>query len=344
MLRLLARIEEFRGAWRATSALPPHRLSSLQRIATIESVGSSTRIEGSALSDAEVESLLRGAAVRPFTTRDEQEVAGYATVVELVTQAHPSIPLSENHILQLHRDLLRHSAKDERHRGLYKSASNHVAAIDPYGRPIGIVFETAAPHETPRLMGELVAWTNAALADPDTHPLVAIGVFTVVFLAIHPFQDGNGRLSRILTTLLLLRAGYSFVPFSSLEAVIERSKAEYYVALHRTQASLRSPSQDWQPWMEYFLGAIAEQVAQLERRLAREAVVLGSLPPLSETVLRHAREAGRITMGEAIRLTGAKRPTLKAHFAKLVDRGSLVRHGIGKGSWYAPTVVLPHQA
>lgn len=338
MLRFLARIEEFRGAWRTTGALPPHRLNSLRHIATIESVGSSTRIEGSALTDQEVESLLRGAGVRRFETRDEQEVAGYGEVIDLVTQSHQSIPLSENHIRQLHRDLLRHSGNDERHRGNYKSASNNVVAFDGHGKPIGTIFETAAPFETPRLMAELVAWTNASLDDPDTHPLIAIGVFAVVFLAIHPFQDGNGRLSRLLTTLLLLRAGYSFVPYSSLEAVIERTKAEYYLALRRTQASLRTPPQDWQPWLEYFLGAMTEQIAQLERRLAHEELALGSLAPLSEAILQHARERGRITMGEALRLTNAKRPTLKSHFARLVERGSLVRHGTGKGTWYAPTV------
>ena len=336
MARFLARIEEFRGVWRASRALPPERLISLRHVATIESVGSSTRIEGSALADHEVESLLREAGVRRFQTRDEQEVAGYAEVVELVTQSHRSITLSENHVRQLHRDLLRHSEKDARHRGNYKSAPNNIVAFDGDGKPVGTVFETAAPFETPRLMAELVAWTNAALDDQDAHPLVAIGVFAVVFLAIHPFQDGNGRLSRILTTLLLLRAGYAFVPYSSLEAVIERTKPEYDLALRRTQSSLRTPSQDWQPWLEYFLGAMAEQVAQLERRLARDELALGPLAPLSEAILRHARERGRITMGEAIRLTGAKRPTLKAHFAKLVERGSLVRHGIGKGSWYSP--------
>jgi Fic family protein len=338
MVRLLARIEEFRGAWRATGSLPPERLTTLRRIATIESVGSSTRIEGSALRDDEVESLLRGIGVRRFATRDEQEVAGYAEVVDLVIHSHESIPLTENHIRQLHRDLLRHSEKDERHRGTYKSASNDVVAFDGHGQQIGVVFATATPFETPRLMAELLHWTNATLDEPDTHPLVAIGVFTVVFLAIHPFQDGNGRLSRILTTLLLLRSGYTFVPYSSLEAVIERTKTDYYLALRRTQSTLRTPSQDWQPWLEYFLGAMAEQVAQLGQRLTREDRALGVLPPLSEMILQCARERGRITMGEAIRLTAAKRPTLKLHFAKLVERGKLVRHGVGKGTWYAPAV------
>ena len=335
MLRHMARIEAFGGAWRATTSTPPERLTSLRRIATIESVGSSTRIEGSMLSDSEVERLLRGIGVQRFSTRDEQEVAGYAEVVDLVITSHQSIALSENHIRQLHRDLLRHSEKDARHRGTYKSAQNNVVAFDAEGKRVGVVFETATPLETPRLMSELVNWTNAALKDPDAHPLAVVGVFAVVFLAIHPFQDGNGRLSRILTTLLLLRSGYTFVPFSSLEAVIERTKTEYYIALRRTQATLRTPEQDWQPWLEYFFGAMAEQVAQLERRLAQMDQAAPPLPPLSSAIVEHVRMQGRVTMAEAIRITGAKRATLKQHMKRLVDHGVLAHHGTGKGSWYS---------
>ncbi len=335
MLRLLSRIESFNGAWQATTSIPPQRLTPLRHIATIESVGSSTRIEGSLLTDSEVERLLRGIGVQRFSTRDEQEVAGYAEVVDLVITSHQSIPLSENHIRQLHRDLLRHSEKDERHRGNYKSASNNVVAFDAQGKQVGVVFETATPFETPRLMSELVSWVNATLKDPDSHPLTVVGVFTVVFLAIHPFQDGNGRLSRILTTLLLLRSGYTFVPFSSLEAVIERTKTEYYLALRRTQATLRTPAQDWQPWLEYFFGAMAEQVAQLERRLAQMDQAAPPLPPLSSAIVEYVRMHGRVTMAEAIRVTGAKRTTLKQHMKRLVDRGVLAHHGTGKGSWYS---------
>lgn len=287
------------------------------------------------LSDSEVERLLRGIGVQRFATRDEQEVAGYAEVVDLLITSHQSISLSENHIRQLHRDLLRHSQKDERHRGHYKSASNNVVAFDAQGKQVGVVFGTVTPFETPRLMSELVDWTNAAFEDPDSHPLSTVGVFVVAFLAIHPFQDGNGRLSRILTTLLLLRSGYTFVPFSSLEAVIERTKTEYYLSLRRTQATLRTPEQDWQPWLEYFLGAMAEQVAQLERRLAQMDQVAPPLPPLSSAIVEHVRMQGRVTMAEAIRITGAKRATLKQHLKRLVDRGVLTRHGVGKGCWYS---------
>src|ERR1700694_1047393 len=234
LLALIAEIDEFKGAWRALGALEPERLRALRRVATIESIGSSTRIEGSKLTDREVEQLLANLEIKSFATRDEQEVAGYAAVMETIFQAWQDILITENHIRQLHRDLLAYSQKDEHHRGSYKTASNSVAAFDADGRQVGIVFETATPFDTPRLMEELIAWLNETRSTGRLHPLLTISVFVVVFLEIHPFQDGNGRLSRVLTMLLLLQAGYVYVPYSSLESVIEHSKEGYYLALRQT--------------------------------------------------------------------------------------------------------------
>ncbi|MFZ0789321.1 MAG: Fic family protein [Chromatiaceae bacterium] len=161
--------------------------------------------------------------------------------------------MTENHIKQLHRDLLRFRDKDERHRGGYKTTSNSVAALDADGTQIGVVFETARPFDTPRLMGELVSWFDQVTQEDGLHPLIAVGIFVVVFLEIHPFQDGNGRPSRVLTTWLLLRAGYAYVPYSSLESVIEQSKEGHYLALRRTQSTLRTNALDWTPWLTFFL-------------------------------------------------------------------------------------------
>lgn len=193
-------VDEFKGAWRALGTLAPERLSALRRVATIESIGSSTRIEGSRLSDREIEELLSRLEIKSFATRDEQEVAGYAEAMELVFRAWEDMTLTENHIKQLHRDLPVYSEKDAWHRGNYKTTSNSVAAFDETGKQIGIVFQTASPFETPRLMNELLIWFNQAREERRTHPLLLIGIFVVVFLEIHPFQDGNGRLSRILTS------------------------------------------------------------------------------------------------------------------------------------------------
>lgn len=338
ILSLIARIDEFKGAWRALGTLAPDRLSALRRVATIESIGSSTRIEGSKLSDREVEQLLSNLEIKSFTTRDEQEVAGYAELMDLVFSAWQDIPFNENHIKQLHQILLRHSEKDARHRGQYKTHSNSVAAFDENGTQIGIVFETATPFDTPRLMAELVSWVNDEREKGQTaekmHPLLIIALFVVVFLEIHPFQDGNGRLSRVLTTLLLLQAGYAFVPYSSLESVIELNKEAYYLALRQTQGTIRKEAPNWQPWLVFFLRSLAEQVRRLEKKVEREKIVLAALPELSLQIVEFAREHGRVTMMDAIKLTGASRNTLKQHFRDLTERNHLEQHGSGRGVWY----------
>src|ERR1700710_833916 len=284
-LALIAEIDEFKGAWRALGTLAPDRLSALRRVATIESIGSSTRIEGRTLSDRQGERLLSNLQIKSFATRDEQEVAGYAEVMQLVFSSWRAITLTENHIRQLHRDLLTYSEKDAWHRGNYKTSTNSVVAFDEDGKQLGVVFETPTPFDTPRLMTELVTWFNDESAAARLHPLLLIGIWVVVFLEIHPFQDGNGRLSRVLTTLLLLHAGYSYVAYSSLESVIEQSKEGYYLALRRTQGTIRTAVPDWEPWLDFFLRALQQQKQRLERKVEREMLILGDLPELSTQIL-----------------------------------------------------------
>ena len=334
ILSIIASIDEFKGAWRSFSTLAPDRLMALRRVATIESIGSSTRIEGSKLSDREVENLLLSLKIHNFTTRDEQEVAGYATVMDLVFSSWPDIAFTENHIKQLHRDLLTYSEKDEWHRGNYKNTSNSVAAFDEHGVQLGIVFETATPFDTPILMNELLTWIQSERDSNQLHPLLLIGVWVVVFLEIHPFQDGNGRLSRILTTLLLLQAGYAYVPYSSLESVIEQNKEAYYLALRQTQGTIRTDAPNWQPWLIFFLHSILEQVRRLTKKIEREKLVLAPLPELSLQIIEFARGHGRVTMSDMIRLTGASRNTLKLHFRMLVEKKYIKQRGSGRGVWY----------
>ena len=334
ILSLIAQIDEFKGVWRTLGTLAPDRLSALRRVATIESIGSSTRIEGSKLSDREVERLLSNLVIQSFETRDEQEVAGYAELMDLVFESWPNIPFNENHIKQLHQILLRHSDKDSRHRGQYKTNSNSVAAFDENSNQIGMVFETATPFNTPHLMAELVTWVKDEREQKTLHPLLIISIFVVVFLEIHPFQDGNGRLSRVLTTLLLLQSGYAYVPYSSLESVIELNKEAYYLALRQTQGLIRTDTPNWQPWLVFFLRSLADQVRRLEKKVEREKIVMTSLPEISLHIVEFVREHGRITIGNAIKLTGISRNTLKVHFRNLVQRGHLTQHGSGRGVWY----------
>ncbi len=335
ILALIAELDEFKGAWRALGRIAPDRLSNLRRVASIESVGSSTRIEGAKLTDREVEQLLANIEIQSFATRDEQEVAGYAETMDRIFESWKAIELTENHIKQLHRDLLRHSVKDERHRGEYKTLPNHVEAFGVEGESLGVVFATATPFDTPRLMTELVDWVRRSLEERELHPLLVTAIFVVVFLEIHPFQDGNGRLSRILTTLMLLKAGYAYVPYGSLESVIEQSKDGYYLALRQTQGTIRTEEPDFQPWVRFFLISLQQQKNRLEKKLARERVILGDLPEISTQILEIAREHGRVTVSEAASLTGASRNTIKDHIRALTQAGHLIRHGAGRGTWYS---------
>lgn len=338
LIQVIADIDEFKGRWTALEGKSPERLGALRKIATIESVGSSTRIEGAKLSDAQVETLLAGLKAQSLETRDEQEVAGYAQAMDLVFEAYEDLRLTENHIRQIHLTLLRHCTKDERHRGSYKTLPNHVVAFDADGKEIGVVFATTSPFDTPREMEELLAWTNKAIEEEAHHPLVIVAIFTVVFLAIHPFQDGNGRLSRVLTTLLLLRAGYSYVPFASLESVVELNKELYYRALRRTQSTLRGEQPDWLPWLGFFLRSLRKQKNRLLERLAEHEVEQCDESQLSELamqILTLIRIEQRQSISQLVEATGANRNTVKVRLRELVVSGLIAQHGKARATWYS---------
>ena len=334
ILKHIAALDEFKGQWRAFKRLSRDQLSQLKYVATIESIGSSTRIEGSKLTDQQVATLLSGLKIQEFKNRDEEEVAGYAAAMDTVFESFEHISVTENHICQLHRILLQFSTKDERHRGEYKALDNHVAAFDADGKQLGIVFETASPFETPFAMKQLVDWMIEAEKDGDLHPLLITGIFVVWFLAIHPFQDGNGRLSRVLTTLLLLRHGYSYVPYASLESVIEENKEFYYKALRKTQATLRSTPVDWEPWLLFFLRCLVRQKDNLNAKIQIEQQRVEASSPLAAAVMRLLDDGGSITLAQAVKATGANRNTLKSKISELVNAGMLTRHGRGRGVYY----------
>lgn len=265
IVQMIGEIDEFKGFWKVYCQAPDERLKELKRRATVESVGSSTRIEGSQMTDTEVSAVLRGNSSR-FDSKDAKEVAGCGFVLQEILQSWKDMPLTENIIKQLHRDLMRYCDADASHRGEYKKLNNHVAAFRD-GKLIGIVSRTATVFETPMLMSELVEWFNRQLDEKRVHPLIAIGMFVVTFLMIHPFQDGNGRLSRALTTLLLMRSGYTYTPFSSLERAIEETQQSYYASLHLTQKTISTEAPRWEPWLFYFLRSIKRQIKVLEKSL-----------------------------------------------------------------------------
>jgi Fic family protein len=335
ILSLIAELDEFKGAWKALGQLAPEQLNSLKHVATIESIGSSTRIEGSKLSDREVELLLSNLSINKFSTRDEQEVAGYAEVMSLIFQNHENIPFTENYVQQLHNELLKYSEKDYWHRGNYKKSPNHIEAFSPDGKSLGVVFETASPFDTPFRMAALMDWTTQSYNEKKLHPILITAIFIVEFLAIHPFQDGNGRLSRVLTTYLLLKSGYLYVPYCSLEAVVEQNKEGYYLALRQTQGTLKTENPNWQPWVLFFLKVLQQQKNRLEKKIEKEKLLLTKLPELSIEILEILKSRGRTTISEIVSLTQANRNTIKKHLESLVSNNQIEKHGSTKGAWYS---------
>lgn len=334
LLRLISELDEFKGNWKASHDQSPDRLQMLRHVATIESIGSSTRIEGSQLSNSEIEELLSNVGDASFLTRDEQEVAGYAEVMELIFENYTDIPLTENYIKQLDSTLMRHSDKDLWHRGEYKKSSNSVEAFAPDGTSLGVVFETTSPFDTPKEMQDLLIWTRESLEDKSYHPLIISAIFNVVFLAIHPFQDGNGRLSRALISLILLKAGYSYIPYSSLESIVEKNKDAYYLALQRTQRTLKEDKTDWVPWLRFFLISLKRQKDHLEVK-TNSLESYNNLPHEGVLIMQYVDNHHRITMKETEELiTTISRPTIKNRLSQLVDLGLLERRGKGRGTWY----------
>ena len=334
MLSLIAEIESFKGAWAGFVRLRPEQLKALRKVTTIESVGSSNRIEGNKLSDAEVEKLLSHINRKSFKSRDEEEVAGYANLMDTIFDNYPVIPLSENYIKQLHQIMLKVVSKDARHRGDYKKMPNSIAAYDAKGKEIGIIFETATPFNTPRLMEELVEWTQKNLNDPFLHPLIVIAVFVVHFLAIHPFQDGNGRLSRALSAMLLLKSGFGYIPYSSMESIIEENKDGYYRALRRTQKNIWNGKADYEPWLLFFLTTLQKQKRHLESKISEISKDDSRLGKTARAILGLFDEKKEWSVSAAAETLDLNINTAAKTIKMLVKNGYLAKQGATKGAWY----------
>lgn len=332
----IAEVDEFKGRWDALKNIAPDSLSRLHRIATIASIGSSTRIEGSHLSDTQINELLSNLHRKSFQSRDEEEVAGYADAMELIFDAAEDISITENHIKQLHSILLKHSSKDKRHKGEYKKFPNNVEAFDASGKSIGVIFKTAEPFETPLYMESLIQWYQNEIQSRDYHPLLIIAAFVVHFLAIHPFQDGNGRLSRVLTTLMLLQNGYNYVPFCSLESIIEKNKDQYYMALRKAQKSFSTKHTGMKDWLNYFLKILVKQKNILQQRIEQEEkLAIGKLSPASTKIMELIAQRDKTTISDIVTLLDINRNTVKKQLKELSDKNLIKQNGTGKGTWYS---------
>lgn len=332
MLSIISRIDSFNASWKYMAGMEPERLKSLRKVATIESIGSSNRIEGNRLSDRDVEALLSRVGIESFATRDEQEVVGYARLMDELYDNFEIIPLTENYIKQFHQILLSWSDKDMRHRGEYKNVSNSVMAYGPDGEELGVVFETSLPFETPEQMRYLVRWMNEAREEDLLHPLLLIGIFIVHFLAIHPFQDGNGRLSRALNALLLLKAGYSYIPYTSLETIIEESKEAYYRSLHQTQVSFKKEYPDYAPWLTFFLRSLLKQKQRLEQKLSVKYTA--NLTSNELRIMDLFSNKPQWALREIVQATAMNINTAKKSLKSLVEKQNLALEGKGRNASY----------
>ncbi|PPK83795.1 Fic family protein [Neolewinella xylanilytica] len=265
IIRKIGYIDSFKGRWAGLELSESKLLKELKQIATIASIGSSTRIEGATLSNEEVKELLKSVSIGSLKDRDEQEVYGYYEVLELILDSYPEIDIRVNHIHHLHNLLLKASTKDEYHRGGFKQLSNKVVANYPDGEQ-KIIFNTTEPHLVVNEMEAIVGWTNQELEKDEIHPLIVISAFVYEFLSIHPYQDGNGRLSRLLTTLLLLKNGYDFMMYASMETEIEKRKKQYYNVLMECQRKRGSGEEKIGVWVEFFLNTLQESIEILESR------------------------------------------------------------------------------
>jgi len=334
ILKLISEIDEFKGKWQAINTLSPDRLKMLKKSATIESIASSTRIEGVQLTDAQVETLLSKVRKKSFKSRDEEEVVGYSDAMDFILESFEDLKITENHIKQLHAILLKHSSKDIRHRGEYKKLDNHVVAIDSKGKEIGVIFKTATPFKTPMKMADLIEWTNKAFELKEIHPLIITGIFIVVFLAIHPFQDGNGRISRILTNLLLLKLGYSYIQYSSLESIIEDNKDDYYKNLRDCQITLEAKKIKFENWILFFLKSLKRQKDNLEKKVKAEKILQENFHELHLEILKILKNHNRLSVSEIQCLSGANRNTLKVKLRELVEMKKIKTFGKGRGVVY----------
>ena len=333
IVALLAAIDEVEGQFKAGLRMSPQAFTSLKKSVLITSAGASTRIEGAKLNDEEVEKVMQGLSVSKFADRDSQEVQGYLETLQNVFDSYQSLPLRESTIKSLHKELLKYSNKDDIHRGDYKKTENTVGVLGADGKIARIMFEPTLAYLTPKEMTELVDWIYEALENNRFHPLLVIANFIVEFLKIHPFEDGNGRLSRVLTNLLLLRSGYQFMQYVSHEQLVEKRKDEYYIALRKSQETFKTDHDTIAPWLNFFLAVVKEQATKALVYLEEEKVE-DTLSAKQYEVWKYISSVNEASRSDIVKETNVGMPTVKQALDRLLELGKVKRIGRGRGTRY----------
>ncbi len=342
ILRLITRIDEFKGAWRVHEQTSPTRLKALRCAANAANIAAAFRLEGQELHEEEVTRLLAQPASQALQQPKGPMVTAHAALLDVVFNVWDKIPFSCAHMQQMHRILFHHDETAKQHKGLFKTQSNALASTGSNSIPIGVLFESATPAETPYLMEDLVTWVAEARQQQGLHGLLVIAVVVATLLRIQPFQAGNQRMAGILTYLLLLQGGYGFAPSLALDNVLEQRWEQGLYALWQTQGGIFTTSPEWQPWVEFFLSSLLVAMERLEQLLTATPAIETTpsvnepLPTISQRIIDLARDRGRISIGDVIDSTGISRNTLKQHFRNLVAKGYLSQYGGGRGVWYMP--------
>lgn len=333
VLLKITEIDELKGRWGGSLALNPRILGQLKRSVIITSSGSSTRIEGAKMTDKQVERFLRGLNQSVPKGRDEEEVAGYADILGRIFDNYNSLKVNENGVLQLHGLMLKYSKKDEQHRGKYKTKDNTVAIIEN-GKIKKILFKPTPPWLVKKEMDDAFWWLEEKAKKSDIHPLILIANFIFEFLAIHPFEDGNGRLSRALTNLMLLQHGYTYVPYVSLEEIIESKSSQYYLSLRETQKNHKTEKENIEPWLIFFLEIVLEQTKQALKLLEGNdptKLLSGNQKQIYELFGLGAE----LSSQEIQNKTQLPLPTVKKSLLRLVKHNLIEQLGQGRATRYA---------
>lgn len=338
IVNTLAEIDEIKGEFKASFKMTPQAVTNLKKSTLITSTGASTRIEGSKLSDKEIEKIMRGLTISKFANRDFQEVQGYLEVLQNIFNNHQNLTLKESLITSLHNQLLKYSTKDDTHRGAYKKKENTVGVLGPDGKIVKIMFKTTPVFLTGKEMQELVKWTNNAFEKNRFHHLLIIANFIIEFLKIHPFEDGNGRLSRILTNLLLLKSGYQFTQYVSHEQLIEQRKDEYYIALRQSQETFQTKQDNILSWLIFFLSIIKEQATRALSYLNKEEAE-DILSPKQYEVWQYLISTNKgVGPSEIFKATGIALGTVRQALNRLLELDKVKRIGRGRGTRYIQTL------
>lgn len=328
LLELMSKLYSFDGAWEFLEQQKSSDLQQLREIATIRSVGASTRIEGAKMTNQEITLFLDKIDITEVKDRDQAEVLGYFEVLDTIIESYADIPVNETTIMHLHNMLMKHSPKDAWHKGKYKQQDNAVQATLPNGDRQIIFQTTPVGIPTQMAMESLVLWYKT---DKETPVLVKCAVFVYEFLSIHPFQDGNGRMSRLLTTLLLLKEGYKWIQYVSFEHEIESEKVAYYKALRTCQSN--RPNEDATIWVSFFFNSISNIQKHLKQKLDKRNATL-ELAPKEKAILDVIVRYPLLSSGQIAEKLSIPSPTVKRLLRQLLDKELIYKEGIGRAVRY----------